>query len=293
MEVRLDGKAGGTARPPLSRVVCLCHQAELPYRALFRQLDGPTVGPDALAGPIGKRMTGPVHTMPVVAFAAVQCDDFPDLPADVEADLSSDFRLLYRCARCVVSGDGTSVAHKTHGRFNNARWYTAQSRLLRLYMAEPCPTSELETLTRYVVTVYVPTVVAIKRRNDLVDAPRHLCEQIRRQQRHLSDAPVATALATVQQNLTGNAFMAHSENIVLAMLGDEDSGIRAEAAALIKDARQRRQPGPIRKFKCPKVNFDAVTYREMVDIESADGQDIEPPYVRPMSDEELEELLLL
>ena len=133
---------------PLSRVVCLCHQAELPYRALFRSLDGQTVSPGAFAGPIGKRIAGPVHSLPMVPFAAVQCDDFPDLPPDVEADLSSDFRLLYQCARCVVSGDGTSVAHKTHGRVNMARWYTAQSRLLRLYMAEPSPSSELVTLVR-------------------------------------------------------------------------------------------------------------------------------------------------
>ena len=98
---------------PLSRVVCLCHQAELPYRALFRQLDRQAMSPNAFAGPIGKRIDGPVHTMPVVAFQPIQSDDLPDLTADVEAGLSSDFRLLYQCAKCVMSGDGTSVAHKT------------------------------------------------------------------------------------------------------------------------------------------------------------------------------------
>ena len=120
-------------------------------------------------------------------------------------------------------------------------------------MAEPSPSSELETLARYIVTVHVASVVAIKSRSDLVNAPRHLCDQMRRQRRHLSGGP----LATVQQHLTGNAFLAHPENIVLAMFGDGDHNVRSEAVFLITDARLHHQLGPVRKFKRPQVNLDA------------------------------------
>ena len=47
---------------PFSRMVCLCHHAELPYRALFRALD------DTFEGPIGQKLSGPVHELPLVAF---------------------------------------------------------------------------------------------------------------------------------------------------------------------------------------------------------------------------------
>ena len=60
--------------------------------------------------------------------------------------------------------------------------------------------------------------------------------------------------------------MVHPENIVLAMLGDQDCDVRSEAVALIKAARQRHQPGPVRKFKCPGLNLSATTYRNMEDV---------------------------
>ena len=40
-------------------------------------------------------------------------------------------------------GDASSVHHLTHGKVNHARWYTAQSRLLSLYMATDNPTPQL------------------------------------------------------------------------------------------------------------------------------------------------------
>ena len=70
----------------------------------------------------------------------------------------------------------------------------------------------------------------------------------------------------MQQNLARNAFMAHPENVVLAMLGEEDGEARFEAVTLIRAARQCREPRPVRRLKCPQVKFDARTYREMVDV---------------------------
>ena len=55
-----------------------------------------------------------------------------------------------------------------------------------------------------------------------------------RQQQYFSGVP----LATVQQNLARNTFMAHPENVVLAkaMLGEEDGEARSEAVTLISAA---------------------------------------------------------
>ena len=301
---KLENKLGR----PLTRAICLTHQAELPYRALFKDLDGQTKGPNTWSGVIGRRISGPVHTLPVVEFAPVPCADFPALTADVETSLSKDFQLLFQCARCVSTGEcDPSVARRTHAKVNMARWFTAQSRLLRLYMAEPQPSPELTTLTRIlcIVRVYVPTVVSIKAHSDLVDAPRHLFLQMRRQRDLLS----GDELGVAQRSLAKNAWMGHPENVLLAMLGDSDANVRKEAVGLIRDARKRRQPDAnVRKFQCPVppgtnrsikldasrplLNLAATNYREMIDLDrAAQYTDVEPPCVRNLTDTELEEII--
>ena len=138
----------------LTRVVCLNHQAELPYRALFKKLDGGTTGPFSFAGPIGRMLAGPVHQLPVAQFRPLSGAELPAVPPEVLSGLSKDLRLLVECAFAVASGDGTAVAHRQHGQVNMARWHTSQSRLLRVYMADQNPSDKLTTLAVYVVSVY-------------------------------------------------------------------------------------------------------------------------------------------
>ena len=273
-----------------SRVVCLCHHAELPYRALFRSLDGGTKSKDTFEGPIGQNLSGAVHELPLVTFLPLTSAELPPLSAEVEAHLSSDMKLLYQCARSVVTGDGSSVAHRIHGQLCLARWYTAQSRLLRVYMSTRRPDIKMTTLALYIVAVYVPTVINIKYRPDMIEAPRHLFEELERQRRHLD----GRNLETVQRSLCGNALMAHPENVVLAMLGDDSTEIRTRAVQIVRDARERRQPGAVRQFRVSHadVNVAARHYTELTDIaQYARKADIEPPYTLPLSDEELGRLV--
>lgn len=272
---------------PLGRVVCLLHQAELAYRALFCHLDGVTAGPTAWTGPIGKAIRSEVHLLPVAQFAVVPCEDFPAVPAHVQ--FSSDFQLLYECARAAISGDAGAVACKKHGKMHQARWHTAQSRLVRYYMSVPSPPAPLVTLVTYVICVYVPCVVNIRCHSDMVDAPRHLAEQTRRQQQYLSGSDLKVA----QDSVGRNSFMAHPENLLLAMLGDQDQTTRAEAVSLIKQMRQRRsQPAPVRCFRKPVLNFGARHYIELAEVrEAAAAGDVEPPYCQLLDDGQLEACL--
>ena len=91
---------------PLTRVVCLCHQAELPYRALVRALDGRMTSKSTFEGPIGQMLAGPVHELPLVEFQPLTSIKLPLLPTEVEKSLSSDMRLLFQCAKCATTGDG-------------------------------------------------------------------------------------------------------------------------------------------------------------------------------------------
>ena len=71
-------------------------------------------------------------------------------------------------------------------------------------------------------------------------------------------------------------FKNHSE-IYINFLGDEDAGVRKRAVNIIKGIRcsvaydkflQRqsgvRKPKRIRKFYCPKINFNCATYFNMI-----------------------------
>ena len=52
-----------------------------------------------------------------------------------------------------------------------------------------------------VVVVYEPTIMAIRHRPDLAEAPRHLFGELGRQQRHL----IGASLQTVRKSVAGNA----------------------------------------------------------------------------------------
>lgn len=271
---------------PLGRVVCLLHQAELAYRALFCHLDGVTAGPKAWTGPVGKAICTEVHLLPVTSFARIPCEDFPS-PSD-HVKFSSDCQLLFDCARAVVTGDASAVANKTHGKLHHARWHTAQSRLLRYYMSVPEPSAPLVKLATYVACIYVPCVVKIRTQWDLVHAPRHLTEQVRRQRHYLSGDDLQVA----QKSVAHNAYMAHPENVLLAMLGDEDPVVRQEAVQLIRRMRDRRSAGLVRRFRRPEIRLEAEHYTELVDVHAAaDDADVEPPYCGLLSDADLEQCL--
>ena len=273
---------------PLGRVVCMCHQAELPFRALFRALAGVTAGPTAWTGEIGKAIGGNVHALPITEFVPVPVPDFPDIPAAVETRFSSDLRLLCQCARAVVTGNASTVADKRHGKMHQARWHTAQSRLLRLYMSCSQPSDSMVKLVRYVVTVYVPAVIGIRSEWDVVHAPRHLADQIRRQRACLS----GDDLSVVQASVSRNSYMAHAENIMLAMLGDENPSVRADAVALILDMRRHPCLATPRSFRKPKLNFEAEHYTELTDLRATEASSVEPPYCMAMDTAQLNACLL-
>lgn len=60
-----------------------------------------------------------------------------------------------------------------------------------------------------------------------------------------------------------NAFFAHPENLLLAMLYDERNYIRELSLRRIITARKNLRPG-VRIFKTPKLNFNASDYIDMI-----------------------------
>ena len=78
-------------------------------------------------------------------------------------------------------------------------------------------------------------------------------------------------LLKVVEEVKTNGYYAHSENILSAMLADEEIEIRRKAVEKIKQIRSlknnRKNNENIRLFKVPKINFLCTNYTEMIDWE--------------------------
>lgn len=84
-----------------------------------------------------------------------------------------------------------------------------------------------------------------------------------------------------------NGFFAHCENVLLAMMADENIENRIEALRLIKNCRLEPETD-IRRFEVPKMNFDASDYTKMIEWDVV----TEPPIVRNIPIEELENFIM-
>ena len=84
----------------LQWLICLLHTNELPLRHLFTAMDGGhgTAGQKTFKGPLGQKLCGDVHQLPVVGLQSIST--YVQQPTDeVQSDLSADQQLLLGTAR--------------------------------------------------------------------------------------------------------------------------------------------------------------------------------------------------
>ena len=102
--------------------ICLLHINELPLRHLFGYLDGPTTGPRAFSGTIGKALQT-CDKNPVVRFKPTEWRELLR-PIDVD-DLSTDQNYLYEICLAVTSGQfHDDLAYEYSGNMCHSRWLT-------------------------------------------------------------------------------------------------------------------------------------------------------------------------
>jgi hypothetical protein len=279
------GAVGGVIRRleehisrPLQWFVCLLHANELPLRHLLQKLDGATSGPKAFAGPIGKALTG-CEDLPPVEFQPIAFDNCPSFDA---VDLSNDQQYLYDMCRAVSSGVcPEDLAFKKPGPVVHSRWLTTANRLLRLYIASRNPSENLVELVTYVIRVYAPVWFHVKVQSSCSEGSRHywrLIQFSRYLKPHLK--------TVVDEVIQRNAYFCHVENILLAMLTDQQNHIRELACRRILSAKGRDgSTVRIRQFRVPKVNFAAQNYIDLVDWTSTDKYD--PPVLKSVTKEQL------
>jgi hypothetical protein len=299
---------------PLTRSICLLHCNELPLRHVVIEIDGVTKSPDAFSGPIGSQLNGCVSDWDVTGFKEIYNPKFLEVlesyPDEVVNDLSADQHYGYRMCTAVMTGTVTpDLALLEVGPLCHARWLTLACRILRFYVSHK-PTSKLTMLAEFCIKVYFPSWFEIKANKYITSGARNFFNMMQR----VDQFPHTKVKTIALRYIEINAFFAHPENVLIAMLGDEDSHIRNLAVNRVmqirgglhdteddtdefrggdlsdqEDESYKRDVTEesrfIRKFKVPKINTKAKVYHKMVNISSPDVS--EPPVISRLTDEEI------
>ncbi|GBN05823.1 hypothetical protein AVEN_268681-1, partial [Araneus ventricosus] len=113
------------------------------------------------------------------------------------------------------------LANRDPGPLFHSRWLTAANRVLRLYRSSSDPSGNLTEIVGFILKSCIPGWFVIKKSKYFTDGPKHVFQAIQTS-RYLSNE----LLQVVDPIIQRNAFFAHAENVLLAMLVDEREHIR-------------------------------------------------------------------
>lgn len=209
-------------------------------------------------------------------------------PGDLNtSDLSTDANYLYSMANAISQGSiPASLSRIKPGPIAHSRGLTKANRLLRLYVTTNKPTENLEILANYIIKVYTPMYFNVKYYNSVVYGSILLYKFICWTQ--FLQLNLRKVVNTVIED---NAFFAHSENILLAMLFDHRKQTRDIALKKILHYRKDLyDPMKLRAYKRPIVNFNCTDYTDMINLRDDDIL-FEPPFTHSIPYELLEKYL--
>jgi hypothetical protein len=282
------GNVNGTIRRieqslgrPLHWFICLLHGNELPLRHLIQNLDGKTTGPRGFAGPIGNQLHK-CETLNIEEFTPVVVD----IPFVNVKDLSTDQKYLFEIHQAISNGNvSENLANRNPGNMSHSRWLTTASRILRLYVGTEDPTDSLLTLTHFIMFVYAPMWFKIKCQPQVKFGPKHIFQTLQLVQT-LNDKVKSVVQPVIQRN----AFFAHPENLLLAMIQDENHSFRELGWRRIQKARNEAKTGVVRKFIIPKLNFECQNYTEIINWKNTVVT--EPPLTLTLADHDISENIM-
>lgn len=209
------------------------------------------------------------------------------LPAGIaDFELSDDEKYLYEMAVAVSSGVcPLTLANKLPGPIHHARWLTKACRVLRLYVITRNPSENLIDLVTFILRVYVPTYFNVKHQNSCTYGSVHFYNLVR-WSRYLPPA----RFGIVKKVCINNAYFAHCENVLLAMVFDADAEIRKLGYRKILQSRNEGDDefGIARDYVEPRIMFD--TSQSYCDLIDWDLPFTEPPFTRMWSHQRIEEL---
>ena len=270
----------------LNMIGCSLHHNELPFKAVFRELDGGTKGPSDFGGPLGKLCKEDIQDLPQADFVPIETS-LSDIDSDVVKELSQDQRLLYEYTKGIAQGSVSPqfASHKI-GPVVGSRWLTLAIRLMALYTRGTVAaehSAALKDLVTYIVQIYSPCWFLIKADSKFHNQP-HYTHFILKNLKHQTDK----IQKIVQKNLKGNSFSLLPENFLYSLVRTKDKNIRNQGINKILTIRKSTS-AKVRNIKIPAINFDAESWSEVIDFEKECTT--EPALTRHVTDEEFEAAL--
>lgn len=210
-------------------------------------------------------------------------------------DLTNDQAYLYKIGKVIATGiHEPGFQDLKPGPTHHARWLTTASRILRLYVSKEHSSQKLQTLTTFIMKVYIPVFFGIKIDHDWCNGTKHFYNVL-----NMTRTYVPEALNTVVSAMKNNGHFGHTENVILTMITDSDSVIRKKGYDLIFQARKThsqltseqqkssRQPNrPYIRIETPKeFNLQCGHYSDILFWDEIDI--FEPPITRSISDDAL------
>lgn len=249
-------------------VLCMLHLNELPWRHIFVALDGPTSSHNTFQGVIGKILPRVEELEWSTKVEKVQLGPgLTELSEEVAADLSSDQRILYLAFMSVWTGViRVELYSLTPGPISHSRWLTHCTRTLICHLKEHGlkgkHKKDLMMCVKFLVSNYVPMWFACKQHVRITDGPKHLHTQLK-----LLKVVKEPVLSIAKQNIAQNAYWAHPEVLLVAMLADNSKSIRSKAVEEVLKLRGDSNLGDDqpRLYEVPQINFNAKCYSGMID----------------------------
>ena len=278
--------------------ICMLHTNELPLRHVMKNLGMETSGANSFVGELGDLIKDDVHLYEVdEKFEVLEFGhELRDIPDSIVEDLSTDQKYFYKIVKMVLSGDlDHDVLKQVVGPVNHSRWLTTACRLCRLWVSKHTLRKNsviyknLKIIISFIVSVYAVMWFEIKCRSNILHGPRHMLKAVQLVDMH---CPVKLK-AVVEEVMQRGGWHAHSENLLLSLLGSEDEEERKFAVDIIKKVRGDSEFGDksVRDFHVPLLNFKANSLFNLIDM--SDIANIhEPVQTCQISTNELDQFLL-
>ena len=210
-------------------------------------------------------------------FKSIPNPKFPVIPHFLMDDLSRDQHYAYRiCSAVMLESVDANLEFLKVGGLNHLRWLTLGCRILLFQVTQEKPTSNLSTLAEFLIEVYFPGWFQIKFNNKITDGRKSYLNILTQVRGFPNKIIQDIAVAVLQRN----AYFAHHENILLAMLADNyDHNVCLLAVNKILSIRVskknsdnvgRDEEVDTRKFTIPKINTNAKTYYSLSSLSLKD-----------------------
>ena len=219
-------------------------------------------------------------------------EDWEEILQNNDVKHLHDLCLLVQLGAKLAGPKLLNAFFKTLGHVHNARWITAASNLLVLYMQEEEPSKDLVLLVTFIVNVYFPAFLNIKQTPHCSNGTRHVFEMVK-QSRELLEIDHPEVFSVVLGCIEDNAYYLHPEQVVLSMVNDPEEKVRDQGIQLIEKFRAQDKERKenciglmkIRAFRKPEnIDFSAKNYHSMVDFDEFDMIDVcSPPMLRDYS----------